>query len=151
MLIAFSEEELCRALPPPGRYRAVIDAVAVEPQGLHPRAVDLRMRVLRSALTPGFMLVDRFVLRGPDRPPLAGIRRFLRLLQCVGLTVRADEPIELDNLIGVEVIVDVKAGVGEPGHPVSHIADYAAVAAINDPRATTRTTVQRERRGLPSR
>lgn len=141
MRIAFSQAELQSALPPPGRYRATIEAFAHDDSGPRPRTVYLRLRVRASWISSELVLVDHFILRGRERPPLAGLRRLLRLFHALDRLVVADQAIELDDLIGLDVLVDVEAGVGAAGYPVSAITNYSA-AFPRPPRSTPRPSSQ---------
>lgn len=124
MEIVFTAAELCRAMPPPGRYGAVIEAIRPAPSTPAPRTLALWLRINRPADIAGGWLVDDLILRGRDDPPLAGLRRLLRLLHRAGIRVAPNEPIDLDRLRGLEVWVDVSAGPAAAGYPFSRIVDY---------------------------
>jgi hypothetical protein len=135
MEIVFTDDELRRCLPPAGRYRVAVDAVAASSDDPRPAQVRITWGVLDRPDRPS--IYDCFVLRGALSLALPGLRRFLGLLRLAGIAVQPGCPVDVDALVGLECLIDVERGFDPAGFPYSRIVRYQPViAATSAPRAT---------------
>lgn len=137
MEIVFSDDDLRRCLPPAGRYRVAIAAVATSSPDRQPSEVRLTWATVDPPGTPP--IYDCFLLRGALSRALPGMRRLLGLLARAGIDVHPGQPIDLRALVGLECLIDVARDLDESGFPFSRIVRYQPVACPNragDPRAT---------------
>ncbi len=129
MRIRFREEELARVLPAEGRYLARIEHIVVEPLIGLPEAIELALRIDEPLGLPG-VIRDKMCIRGarPEHDRATDMRRLLDLLHAAELELRPDIEIELDVLLGMQVLVDVRRATAAAGYPFSRIVTYSSPA-----------------------
>lgn len=156
MQVTFTQQELAACLPPPGRYLVEIAQVEALPDTGCIERVALVLRV-QKPLGLVRWLHDSIPLRNtPDpRATLDGRRRLLHLLGLAGVHVAAGCPLELRQLIGLELVVEVASGADRGGLRTTWISSYAPWRAPRVPDAGSRhgpaETTPRRVRDTPDR
>lgn len=138
--LVLTHEEIARCLPPSGEYLVRVAAVALLPSPERPLEVELRLEVLSPPPHP-VILLDRFDIRGDPRTAIPGLHRLMLLLHHAGQIVRADEPVDLQSLVGLEIRAHVLRETGPGGFPYSRIVRYTRTPRIPiDASSATATT-----------
>jgi hypothetical protein len=120
--IVLTRQEIADCLPRAGRYLARIEAVSSIPPE-RPLEIDLLLRVIPPPPLPT-VIHDRFRIRGDPRESLAGMHCLLRLLHLAGVRVVPETPLDLDALLGLTVLVDVRREPGPAGFPFATVVGY---------------------------
>ena len=123
MHIVVTRRELANCLPPAGRYRVRIQAVMPIPAD-GPEEIELRMQVVPPPPLPT-VLRDRFRIRGAPPGGVDEMRRLLHLFHLAGVHVAADTRLDLDALLGLDLLADVRREPGPSGFPYAAVVGYA--------------------------
>ena len=123
MHIVLTQRELADCLPPAGRYRVRIEAARGIPAE-RPLEIELLLKVLPPPPLPA-VIRDRFRIRGRPCESLAGMHRLLQLFHLAGVRVVAETPLELRELLGLELLADVRREPGPGGFPYAKVDGYA--------------------------